>query len=131
MPYRPRGFSTGHFTSDEPDRSFAYRALWAGLPACIVLLASLHFGKITILTPVCSGIAAGSLIGLAFSWSSDEFVRAQIAFAANWALAFAGCILLLEVVPALRELAPDQRWTLAIMATIFHAALAWRRWRDR
>lgn len=117
--------------TQEPDQSFAYKAIWAGLPACIVLLASLHFGKITVLTPLCSGIVAGSLIGLVFSWSNDEFVRAQIAFAANWALAFAGVTLLLEVVPALSDLAPGQRWTLAIMATIFHAALAWRRWRDR
>ncbi|MDC8753253.1 hypothetical protein OIK40_01200 [Erythrobacter sp. sf7] len=131
MPYRPRGFSTGIFTADEQDRSFAYVALWAGLPACIVLLASLHFGKIAVLTPVCSGMVVGSLIGLVLSWSNDEFVRTQIAFAANWALTFAGIILLFEVVPSLNDRAPDQRWTLAIMATIFHAALAWRRWRDR
>lgn len=126
MPY-----TSSRSLTQESDRSFAYKAMWAGLPACIILLASLHFGKITVLTPLCSGMVAGSLIGLVFSWSNDEFVRAQIAFAANWALAFAGVTLLLEVVPALSDLAPDQRWTLAIMATIFHAALAWRRWRDR
>jgi hypothetical protein len=131
MPYRPRGFTTGNFKPDEQDRSFAYAALWAGLPASFVLLASLHFGQIAILTSVSIGFVAGSLIGLVFSWSSDEFVRAQIAFAANWALAFAGVILLFAVLPSLEEHAPEQRWTLAIMATIFHVALAWRRWLDR
>lgn len=131
MPYRPRGFSTGNFTPDADDRSFAYAALWAGLPASLILLASLQFGKVPILTSLASGVTAGSLIGLVISWSNDEFARAQIAFAANWALAFAGLILLLEVIPSLGDHAPEQRWTLAIMATIFHVALAWRRWRDR
>jgi hypothetical protein len=131
MPYRPRGFTTGNFAPDEHDRSFAYNAMWAGLPASLGLLATLHFGTIPILSPLCSGVTAGSLIALVFSWSHDEFARAQTAFAAHWALAFAGVILFLEVLPSLRDHAPDQRWTLAIMATIFHVALAWRRWRDR
>lgn len=131
MPYRPRGFTTGNFTPDEQDRSFAYAAMWAGLPASLILLASMQFGAVPILTSLCSGVVVGSMIGLVLSWSNDEFARAQIAFAANWALAFAGIILLLEVIPSLQDRAPEQRWTLAIMATIFHAALAWRRWRDR
>lgn len=131
MPYRPRGFTTGNFTPDEQDRSFAYAAMWAGLPASLILLASMQFGKVPILTSLASGVTVGSLMGLVLSWSNDEFVRAQIAFAANWALCFAGIILMLEVMPPLSEYAPEQRWTLAIMATIFHVALAWRRWRDR
>ena len=131
MPYRPRGFASRNFKPDEQDRSFAYAAMWAGLPASFLLLASLQFGKIVILTPLASGVVAGSLIGLVFSWSNDEFVRAQIAFAANWALAFAGIILMLEVLPIRRFDVPEQPWTLAIMATIFHVALALRRWRDR
>ena len=131
MPYRPRGFSTGNFAPDEQDRSFAYNMMWTGLPASIGVLVSLHFGEIPILTQLCSGVLAGSLIGLVLSWSHDEFVRAQIGFAANWALAFAGLILLFELVPFLEDKGPDQRWSLAIMATIFHVALAWRRWRDR
>jgi hypothetical protein len=131
MPYRPRGFSTGNFTPDEQNRSFAYAAMWTGLPASLILLASMQFGQIPILTSLASGFTVGSLIGLVLSWSNDEFARAQIAFAANWALCFAGIILLLEVMPSLGDRAPEQRWTLAIMATIFHVALAWRRWRDR
>jgi hypothetical protein len=131
MPYRPRGFTTGNFAPDEQDRSFAYTAMWAGLPASLILMASMKFGQVPILTSLASGVTAGSLIGLVFSWSNDEFVRAQIAFAANWALAFAGAILFLEVIPSFQNHTPDQRWTLAIMATIFHVALAWRRWRDR
>jgi hypothetical protein len=126
MPCIPR-----RFTPDEQDRSFAYAAMWSGLPASLGLLISLQFGAITILTPLCSGVVAGSLIALVFSWSHDEFVRAQTAFAAHWALAYAGLILFMEVAPSLRDYLPEQRWTLAIIATIFHVALAWRRWRDR
>lgn len=131
MPYTPRGFTTGNFAPDEQDRSFAYAVMWAGLPASIGVLLSLYLGPLPILTPLCSGVTAGSLIALAFSWSHDEFARAQIGFAANWALSFAGLILMWELVPFLEDKSPDQRWTLAIMATIFHVALAWRRWRDR
>ena len=126
MPYPKKTFAP-----DENDRSFAYNMLWSGLPASLGLLVSLQFGPIPILTPLCSGVVAGSLIGLAFNWSHDEFARAQIGFAANWALAFAGIVLFCELVPFLQDAAPDKRWTLAIIATIFHFALAWRRWRDR
>ena len=126
MPYPKKTFAP-----DEHDRSFAYNMLWIGLPASLGLLISLQFGEIAILTPLCSGFVAGSLIALVFSWSSDEFVRAQTAFASNWALAYAGLVLFLEVTPSLRDYLPEQRWTLAIIATIFHVALAWRRWRDR
>ena len=126
MPYPKKTFAP-----DEHDRSFAYNVLWIGLPASLGLLLTLQFGTIPILTPLCSGVTAGSLIGLAFNWSHDEFARAQIGFASNWALAFAGLVLFCELVPFLEDAAPDQRWTLAIVATIFHVALAWRRWRDR
>lgn len=126
MPYPKKTF-----VPDEHDRSFAYNVLWVGLPASLGLLLTLQFGPIPILTPLCSGVTAGSLIGLAFTWSHDEFARAQIGFASNWALAFAGIVLFCELVPFLEDAAPDQRWTLAIVATIFHVALAWRRWRDR
>ena len=119
------------FAPDEHDRSFAYNVLWVGLPASLGLLLTLQFGPITILTPLCSGVTAGSLIGLAFTCSHDEFARAQIGFASNWALAFAGIVLFCELVPFLKDAVPEQRWTLAIVATIFHVALAWRRWRDR
>lgn len=126
MPYPKKTF-----VPDEHDRSFACNVLWVGLPASLGLLLTLQFGPIPILTPLCSGVTAGSLIGLAFTWSHDEFARAQIGFASNWALAFAGIVLFCELVPFLEDAAPDQRWTLAIVATIFHVALAWRRWRDR
>jgi len=126
MPYPKKTFAP-----DEHDRSFAYNVLWVGLPASLGLLLTLQFGPITILTPLCSGVTAGSLIGLAFTWSHDEFACAQIGFASNWALAFAGIVLFCELVPFLKDAVPDQRWTLAIVATIFHVALAWRRWRDR
>lgn len=126
MPYPKKTFAP-----DEHDRSFAYNVLWVGLPASLGLLLTLQFGPITILTPLCSGVTAGSLIGLAFTWSHDEFARAQIGFASNWALAFAGIVLFCELVPFLKDAVPEQRWTLAIVATIFHVALAWRRWRDR
>ena len=125
MPYpRPR------FEPDEHDRSFAYRAMWAGLPASLGLMASLHFEPLTILAPLFIGVTAGSLIGLVFAWSSDEYIRAQTAFAANWALAYAGLALFIEMTPSFEAAALDNRWTLTIMATIFHVALALRRWRD-
>lgn len=131
MPFKPRTLNFRNLSPDEHDRSFAYNVLWIGLPASLGLLVSLQFGDIAILTPLCSGVVAGSLIGLAFNWSHDEFARAQIGFASNWALAFAGIILFCELVPFLQGAVPEQRWTLAIVATIFHVALAWRRWRDR
>lgn len=131
MPYKPRTLNFRNLTPDEHDRSFAYAAMWMGLPASLGMLASLYFGHLTILTPLCGGTLAGSLIALVFTWSSDEFVRAQTAFAANWALAYIGVILFLELSPSTRDYAPDQSWTLTITATIFHVALAWRRWRDR
>lgn len=131
MPFKSRLLNFRNITPDEHDRSFAYAMMWTGLPASLGMLASLYFGPIAILTPLCGGVLAGSLMGLVFSWSNDEFARAQIAFAANWALAFVGAILFCELLPSLQGYAPDQPWTLTIMATIFHMALAWRRWRDR
>ena len=55
-----------------------------------------------------------------------RFAVPMLCFAAGLALLLSGIAW-----PSLSDHAPEQRWTLAIMAAIFHVALAWRRWRDR
>ena len=124
MQYNPR-------TVTEHDRSFAYNALWAGLPLSILLLTGLLVPAFEILAAVAGGFVSGTFIALVFIGNHDEFVRGQLAFAANWALSFAGFVLFAQVVPIARDYEPDAGLVLAVMGTIFHAALAYRRVRDR
>ena len=123
MPYNPRAV-------DEHDRSFAYNAMWLGLPLSLILLVSMHFEAFSFLTALVGGGVCGLFIGLIFAWSHDEFIQKQIAFASNWALSFAGMALFVQIIPITREHEYDAGTMLTIMAVIFHAALAFRRLKD-
>jgi hypothetical protein len=124
MPYNPKAPS-------QSERNFGYNALWIGLPCSILLLASMQFEAMSFLTPVAGGFVCGSLIGQIFSWSQDEVYRSEVAFAANFALCFAGVALFVQIVPFGRDWEYDPGMLLAIMALIFHVAIAYRRIRDR
>jgi hypothetical protein len=115
----------------EHDRSYAYKIMWAGLPLSLILLIGLQFSELALLVTLSGGFVSGTFIGLFFTGHQDEFVRDQIAFAANWALGFAGAVLFAQVVPFARDYEPDVGLILAMMATVFHAALVYRRLKDR
>ena len=123
MPYDPKAVT-------EDDRSFAYRMLSLGLPSSLLLLASMQFEALSLFTVLCGGYVCGVFIAMAWSFSHDEFVREQLFFASSWALSFAGLALFVQIVPYGRDFDHDAGVILALMAGIFHAALAWRRWRD-
>jgi hypothetical protein len=124
MQYNPR-------TVTEHDRSYAYNALWAGLPLSLLLLIGLQIPEFEVLAAVAGGFVCGTFIALVLIGNHDEFVRGQLSFAANWALCFAGLVLFAQVVPIARDYEPDTGLVLGIMAAIFHVALAYRRIRDR
>lgn len=124
MPYNPK-------TPTQDDRSFAYNALWLGLPLSVLLLVSMQFEAFSFLTAVVGGFVCGTLIGQAFAGWQDEVYRTEVAFAANFALAFAGVALFVQIVPFTRDHDYDPGLMLAIMALIFHTAIAYRRLRDR
>jgi peptidoglycan/LPS O-acetylase OafA/YrhL len=124
MPYNPKATS-------QNDRTFGYNAMWIGLPCSILLLASLQFEAVSFLTPVVGGFVCGTLIGLVFTWKQDEVFRSEVAFAANFALAFAGVALIVQIAPFGRDWEYEPDVMLAIMALIFHVAVAYRRIRDR
>ena len=124
MPYNPKA-------TTQDDRTFLYNVQWIGLPCSILLFASLQFEPMSFLTPGVGGFVCGSLIGLVFAWKQDEIFRAELAFAGNVALAFAGLALFAQILPWTREHEFEPGTTLATMALIFHAALAYRRIRDR
>lgn len=115
----------------EHDRSYAYMIMWAGLPLSLLLLIGLQIPELEFLAAVAGGFVSGIFVALIFTGRQDEFVRGQLAFAANWALSFAGIVLFAQVVPIARDYEPDTGLVLGIMATIFHVALAYRRIRDR
>lgn len=123
MPYDPKAVT-------EDQRSYAYKMMWLGLPFSVILLASMRFEALAFLTILVGGFVSGLFIGLAWAWSHDEFVRERIAFAANCALSFAGVILFLQLVPFSRDYPFGAGQAIAMMAVVFHAALAFRRWRD-
>ena len=123
MPYDPKAIT-------EDDRSYAYKMLWLGFPLSIVLLASMQFEALATFTTLVGGFVSGTLIAMAWAWSHDEFAREEIAFAANWALSFAGVVLFLQIVPIAREYEVDAGLVLASLAFVFHAALTYRRVRD-
>ena len=124
MPYNPKATS-------QDDRTFGYNAMWIGLPCSILLLASMQFEAISFLAPAVGGFVCGTLIGLVFAWTQDEVFRSEVAFAANFALSFAGVALFVQIVPFGRDWKYDPGVMLAIMALIFHVAIAYRRIRDR
>lgn len=124
MPYNPKAIS-------QDDRTFAYNSLWFGLPCSILLLVSMQFEATSFLTVGIGGFVCGSLIGQVFAWSQDEVYRSEVAFAANFALSFAGVALFVQIVPFGRDWEYDPGVMLAIMALIFHVAVAYRRVRDR
>lgn len=124
MPYNPKAFT-------QDDRTWSYNILWLGLPLSVLLLASMHFEALSFLTAITGGFVCGTLVGPAFAASQDEVYRAEIAFGGNFALAFAGLALFVQIVPWTRDYAYDPGVMLAIMALIFHAAIAFRRIRDR
>ena len=124
MPYNPKA-------TTQDDRTFFYNAMWIGLPCSILLLASLQFEAMSFLTPAVGGFACGTLIGLVFAGLQDELFRSEVAFAANFALSFAGLVLFAQIIPWARDHELDQATMLATMALIFHAAVAYRRIRDR
>lgn len=123
MPYNPKAIT-------EHDRTYAYKAMWAGLPLSIVLLVSLQFPSFSQLTILSGGFVCGLFIGQAFSWSYDEFMQKEVAFAAGWALSFAGVVLFLAILPESFRLELPVADMLAAMAVVFHAAITWRRVRD-
>jgi hypothetical protein len=124
MPYNPKAFT-------QDDRTWSYNALWLGLPSSILLLASLLFEPLSFVTAISGGFTCGTLIGQAFARSQDEVYRAEVAFGANFALAFAGFALFVQIVPWTRDFHYDAALILAMMASIFHVAIAFRRIRDR
>ncbi|WP_027441966.1 hypothetical protein [Erythrobacter cryptus] len=124
MPYNPKAFT-------QDDRTWSYNALWLGLPLSMLLLASMHFEALSFLTTITGGFVCGTLIGAVFAGSQDEVFRAEVAFGANFALAFAGLALFVQIVPWTRDYVYDPSVMLAIMALIFHVAIAYRRIRDR
>lgn len=124
MPYKPNQVG-------EYERSWSYDMMWIGLPAAIILIVGREFEALSFLTALAGGATAGTLIGLSLQWNADEFVRGQIAFAANFALSFAGVMMFMTVAPSLTDHAPSTATTLSWMALIFHLALAYRRLRDR
>lgn len=123
MPYDPKSIT-------EYDRSYAYKGLWLGLPFSIALLVSLQFEAFHFFSILAGGFVSGTLIALAWAWSHDEFAGKEIAFAANWALSFAGVALFVQLIPYTRDFEPDAGMVLALVACVFHAALTWRRIAD-
>ena len=123
MPYDPKAVT-------EDQRSYAYKMMWLGLPNAIILLVSLQFEAFEALTMLAGGFVSGSFIGLIWAWSNDEFVRGQIAFAANWALAFVGVALFVLITPFMRDVQFPAAQVLAATGLVFHAALVFRRLRD-
>ena len=123
MAYDPKAIT-------EDQRSYAYKTMWLGLPFSIVLLICMQFEALEFLSTLVGGFVSGTFIALAWAWSHDEFVREQLFFASSWALSFAGLALFVQIVPYGRDFDHDAGVILALMAVIFHAALAWRRWRD-
>lgn len=124
MSYNPKGRT-------QDDRTFAYNILWLGLPMSIILLVSMQIEALSFLTALAGGIVCGTLIGQAFAGRQDEVFRTEVAFAANFALAFAGLALLAQIMPFARDHEYDPRLMLSVMALIFHAALAYHRVRNR
>jgi hypothetical protein len=124
MPYNPKG-------TTPDDRTFAYNAMWLGLPCSILLVLSMQIEAMSFLTPGVGGIVCGTLIGLIFAPLQDEVFRSEVAFAANFALSFAGVALIVQIAPFGRDWEYDPGLMLAIMALIFHVAIAYRRIRDR
>lgn len=124
MPYNPKA-------TTQDDRTFAYNAMWIGLPCSILLLASMQFEAMSFLTRGVGGFVCGTLIGLVFAGLQDEVFRSEVAFAANFALAFAGLVLFAQIMPLTRDHELDQDTMLATLALIFHAAISYRRIRDR
>ena len=123
MAYDPKAIT-------EDQRSYAYKTMWLGLPFSIVLLICMQFEALEFLSTLVGGFVSGTFIALAWAWSHDEFVRGQIAFASNCALSFAGVVLFLQLVPIARDYPIGAGQAIAIMAVIFHVALAYRRIRD-
>jgi len=123
MSYKPNQFG-------EYERSWSYDMMWIGLPASILYVATQHVEALSFLAALAGGATAGTLIGLALQWSADEYVRGQIAFAANFALSFAGIVLFTQMVSIFDGFAPSSGDVLAWLAIVFHAALAFRRLSD-
>ena len=111
------------FATTEKDRSFAYTAVWIGLPASLLLLASLIFG-FDRLAVLAGGVTSGTLIGLALSWSLEEYAKAQLGVAAKWALALAGVLLIASLLKPSRLADMDSATALSMIAAAFHVALA-------
>ena len=114
----------------EYERSWSYDMMWIGLPASILYVLTQHFEALSFLTALAGGATAGTLVGLVLQWNADEYVRGQIAFAANFALSFAGIILFTQMVSIFDGFTPSSGDVLAWLAIVFHVALAFRRLSD-
>lgn len=123
MPYNPKAIT-------EHDRTYAYKAMWAGMPLSIVLLVSLQFPSFSQLSILTGGFVCGLFMGQAWSWSYDEFMREEVAFASGWALSFAGVVLFLAILPNSFRVEFPAADVLAAMAVVFHGALTYRRIED-
>lgn len=123
MPYDPSAI-----TADE--RTYAYKAMWAGLPNSLALLVCVQFEALSFLAIVPGGFICGIFIGQAWSWSYDEFMRNEVAFASGWALSLAGIVLFLALLPRSFRIEVETDLAIACMAFVFHCAIYWRRIRD-
>lgn len=123
MGYNPKAIT-------EDDRSYAYKAMWLGLPLSLVLLVSLQFPAFSQLSILAGGFVCGLFIGQAWSWSYDEFMQKEVAFASGWALSFAGIVLFIAILPNSFRIEFPSSHVLAAMACVFHAAIAFRRIKD-
>ncbi|QFT77844.1 hypothetical protein [Erythrobacter sp. THAF29] len=116
MPYDPKAIT-------EDDRSYSYKILWLGLPLSLLLVIGLAFDATSIFVTLSGGFVSGTFIAMAWAGYHDEFARKELAFASGWAVSFAGLVLFSKVIPYGRDFSPEIGFVLAIMSTIFHAAL--------
>lgn len=123
MPYDPHAITTD-------DRTYAYKAMWIGLPMSIILVISMQFEAFSQLTTIVGGFVCGLFIGQAWSWRYDEFQQKEIAFASGWALSLAGIILFLAILPSSFGVVIEADLAIAIMALVFHAAIYYHRLRN-
>lgn len=123
MPYDPKAITTD-------DRTWSYKAMWAGLPISLLLLCGTFIPGAEQLRIIAGGFASGQLIGMLWVGRQDEFAQKELAFASNWGLAFLGFTLILTIVPSLREQNFEAHQVIAIFSVIFNAGVYWRRIAD-
>jgi hypothetical protein len=123
MPYDPKAIT-------EDDRTYAYKAMWAGLPLSVVLLVSMQFEALSFLTIAAGGFVSGTFVAQAWNWSYDEFQRDEITFASGWALSLAGVLLFLAIMPNAFRVVVETDLAIASMALLFHIAIYYRRIRN-